>query len=120
MRTVLLLLATCSTVHAFDSEKYMNVDPNISKWFKAQKSPQGVPCCDVADGHRTDYDQRADNHYYVPINGEWYQVPTEAVIYNSGNPVGEAVVWFVDQGETPLGPHKRSIYIRCFIPSDGV
>lgn len=99
--------------HAFDSEKYQNVDPKIRDWFKAQKSPHGVPCCDTSDGHRTAYDMKPDNHYWVPIEGEWRQVPTEAVIYNAGNPVGEAIVWYVKNG-------PDTYYIRCFVPGGGV
>lgn len=122
--SVIALLMWLSVViwpaHAFDSDQYMNVDPKIRDWFKAQKSPHGVPCCDSADGHRTAYDMRPDNHYWVPIEDDWYQVPDEAVIYNTGNPVGEAIVWYVVQGPAPLSGRKSSIYIRCFVPGGGV
>ncbi len=83
------------------------------QWFKDVRSPHGVPCCDTADGHRTDYDMGQDNHYWVPIDGKWRQVPSEAVVYNSGNPIGEAIVWYVRQG-------PDTIYIRCFVPGGGV
>ena len=56
---------------------------------------------------------RPDNHYWVPIEGEWRQVPTEAIVHNAGNPIGEAVVWYVRQG-------PDSVYIRCFVPGGGV
>lgn len=120
MRAILLLLAMCSTAHAFDSEKYMNVDPKIRDWFKAQRSPSGVPCCDSADGHRTSYDMRPDNHFWVPIDDVWVQVPDNAVIYNAGNPVGEAIVWFVRQGPPPIPGGPPNVFIRCFIPGGGV
>jgi hypothetical protein len=99
--------------HALDSGQYSGVPDNVRSWFKSVRSPHGVPCCDVSDGHRTSYDMRADNHYWVPIEGEWHQVPQEAIVYNAGNPVGEAVVWYVRQG-------PDSIYIRCFVPGGGV
>ena len=35
------------------------------------------------------------------------------VVYNAGNPVGEAVVWYVQQG-------SNNYYIRCFVPGGGV
>ena len=57
------------------------------------RSPDGVPCCSYADGHRTGYDMR-QGQYWVPIEGEWYPVPPEAVI-KTANPVGEAIVWYV-------------------------
>lgn len=110
---IALLLAAASPALSFDSEQYEGIDPKIRDWFKSVRSPHGVPCCDVSDGHRTAYDQRPDNHYWVPIDGEWVQVPAEAVIYNAGNPVGEAVVWYVRQG-------PDSVYIRCFVPGGGV
>ncbi len=49
----------------------------------------------------------------MPIAGEWREVPPEAVVYNAGNPVGEAVVWYVQQG-------PNIYYIRCFVPGGGV
>jgi hypothetical protein len=36
----------------------------------------------------TDFEMRADNHFWVPIEGEWRQVPAESVVHNAGNPVG--------------------------------
>ena len=40
------------------------------------------------------------------------QVPEGAVIRNQGNPVGEAVVWYVNR--------RGSIEINCFVPADEV
>jgi hypothetical protein len=97
---------------AFDNGQYGDVPDNVRTWFKSVRSPHGVPCCDIADGHRTSYDIRADG-YWVPIEGEWRHVPEDAVVNNAGNPVGEAVVWYVNQG-------AGSIYIRCFVPGGGV
>jgi hypothetical protein len=70
-------------------------------------APNGVPCCDVSDGHRTSYDVRG-GAYWVPIEGQWMQVPERAVIRDQGNPIGEAVVWYVH--------HRGSIIISCFVP----
>jgi len=100
-------------IPAFDKPEYQNLDPKIIDWFKSVRSKSGVPCCDIADGHRTDYDQKPDNHYWVPIAGEWRQVPTEAIVENAGNPTGEAIVWYVKQGE-------NIYHIRCFVPGGGV
>ena len=69
----------------------------------------GVPCCDISDGHRTDYEVRGGG-YWVPINGLWWQVPEKAIIRNGGNPVGEAVVWYVSL--------RGNVEIRCFVPAD--
>ena len=111
--TIALLSGAPFAATAFDNGQYKDVPDNIRSWFKSVRSPRGVPCCDVADGHRTDYEMRADNHFWVPIEGEWRQVPPEAVVHNAGNPVGEAVVWYIRQGTTEY-------YIRCFVPGEGV
>jgi hypothetical protein len=50
--------------------------------------------------------------YWVPIEGEWMKVPERAIIRDRGNPVGEAVVWYVR--------HRGSIIISCFVPADAV
>jgi hypothetical protein len=59
------------------------------------------------------------DQYWVPIEGEWYPVPPQAVI-KTANPVGEAVVWYVPAGNDDevmsSGPKYR---ILCFVPSDG-
>lgn len=91
-----------------------NLTPEQKSWFKGVRSPHGVPCCDISDGHRTTW--KADpvtGHYWIPIESQWIEVPPEAVINNAGNPVGEAVVWYVWQG-------PDAVYIRCFVPSGGV
>jgi hypothetical protein len=100
---------------AVDNGQWGEVPDHVRSWFKNVRAPNGVPCCDIADGHRTDYDIRADG-YWIPNPAapqEWMPVPPEAVVYNAGNPVGEAVVWYVRQG-------SDAIYIRCFVPGGGV
>ena len=96
---------------AFDNGQYENVPAEIRSWFKSVIAPNGVPCCDIADGHRTEYDFR-DGAYWVPIEGQWMAVPERAIIRDRGNPVGEAVVWYVR--------HRGSIVISCFVPADAV
>jgi hypothetical protein len=96
---------------AFDNGQYENAPPEIRGWFKSVVAPNGVPCCDMADGHRTEYDFR-DGAYWVPIEGQWMVVPEHAVIRDRGNPVGEAVVWYVH--------HGGGIIISCFVPADAV
>jgi hypothetical protein len=111
----LFIVALSTLPHAalaFDNGQYKDVPDNIRSWFKSVRSPHGVPCCDISDGHRTDYDMRPDG-YWVPIEGKWQQVPPESIVYNAGNPVGEAVVWYVRQGTS-------TYYIRCFVPGGGV
>ena len=111
----LLLLASLSTLGstalAVDRGQFGHIPPDIRAWFKSVIAPNGVPCCDESDGHRTSYDVR-DGAYWVPIEGQWMQVPERAVIRDQGNPIGEAVVWYVH--------HRGSIIISCFVPADAV
>jgi hypothetical protein len=105
------LPALTGAAFAFDNGQYENVPPEIRAWFKGVVAPNGVPCCDIADGHRTEYDFRG-GAYWVPIEGEWMPVPDHAIIRDRGNPVGEAVVWYVH--------HRGGIIISCFVPADAV
>jgi hypothetical protein len=97
------------TVRAVDHGQFENIPDDIRAWFKGVRSPTGVPCCDISDGHRTIYDIRAGG-YWVPIDGAWWPVPEKAVVRNAGNPLGEAVVWYVSV--------RGNIEIRCFVPAD--
>ena len=100
-----------SAALAVDRGQYDHVPSDIRAWFKSVIAPNGVPCCDISDGHRTTYDVRA-GAYWVPIEGQWMAVPERAVIRDQGNPIGEAVVWYVH--------HRGSIIISCFVPADAV
>ena len=108
---VACLPVLAGTAFAFDNGQYDNVPADIRAWFKGVIAPNGVPCCDISDGHRTEYDFR-EGAYWVPIEGQWMQVPAHAIIRDRGNPVGEAVVWYVH--------HRGSIVISCFVPADAV
>jgi hypothetical protein len=105
------LLAVGRVAFALDSGQYDNVPADIRAWFKGVIAPNGVPCCDISDGHRTEYDVRQGT-YWVPIEGQWVPVPNHAVIRDRGNPIGQAVVWYVH--------HRGSIIISCFVPADAV
>jgi hypothetical protein len=105
------LSALAGVALAFDNGQYENLPADVRAWFKGVMAPNGVPCCDISDGHRTDYDVR-NGAYWVPIEGEWMAVPERAIIRDRGNPVGEAVVWYVR--------HRGNIIISCFVPADAV
>jgi hypothetical protein len=113
VQTLLLALTTvlAGAALAFDNGQYNDVSPEIRTWFRNILAPNGVPCCDISDGHLTEYDVR-NGAYWVPIEGEWMLVPERAVIRNGGNPVGRAVVWYVH--------HRGAIIISCFVPADAV
>jgi hypothetical protein len=111
----LMFCAVSATAAAMDRGQFKNVPPEIREWFENMRSPKGIMCCSYADGHRTGYDIR-QGQYWVPIEGEWYPVPPEAVI-KTENPVGEAIVWYLPHGAAE-GDFRRSerYKIICFVP----
>ncbi|MGY4330609.1 hypothetical protein ACVWWG_005026 [Bradyrhizobium sp. LB7.2] len=67
------------------------------------------PCCSDADGFAVadpDWDSH-NGHYRVRLDGEWVEVPDEAVI-TEPNRAGRTMVWPV---KTAFG-----VSIRCFMP----
>jgi hypothetical protein len=121
MRTTVFACAAVLTflagaASAMDREELKDVPAHIRQWFEQTKSPDGTPCCSYADGHRTEYETRGDQ-YWVPISGQWYPVPPEAVINDHGNPIGEAVVWYKPLIEARKWNGKWRIV--CFVPSAG-
>lgn len=96
---VSLLLVHFARAHDHDR-------PELTPWFKALKSKAGALCCDGTDATRledVDWDSK-DGHYRVRINGQWVDVPDNAVI-EAPNRAGQAMVWL----GTPT-------FVRCFMP----
>jgi hypothetical protein len=119
--TTLVFCAVSATAAAMDQGQFKNVPPQIREWFETRRSQEGIPCCSYADGHRTGYDMR-QGQYWVPIEGEWYPVPPEALI-KTANPVGEAIVWYHPQHGAegsifPGVPRTEWYKIVCFVPSN--
>lgn len=94
-------------VHAKDSGQWDSIPQHVRDWFKSVRGKNGVACCDISDGHRTEFAIK-DTVYWVPIDGVWIKVPPDAVIENSGNPTGDAVVWYAKA--------SNELFIRCFVP----
>jgi hypothetical protein len=104
---LLMALAAPPTL-ARDRGQYANSTPEMKAWFDSLRSGKG-PCCSDADGSAvSDVDwETNDGHYRVRIDGEWFDVPDEAVI-TEPNRVGRAMVW-------PLRGYQ-GVTIRCFMP----
>ena len=105
------LLATlvAQTSHARDPDgRYARENPELHKWFESLRSGKG-PCCSDADGTAvSDVDwETANGHYRVRLDGEWVDVPDEAVI-TEPNRIGRTMVW-------PIRGYL-GISIRCFMP----
>jgi hypothetical protein len=80
----------------------------LKSWFDSLRSGRG-PCCSDADGSVvSDVDwESKDGHYRVRLDGQWVDVPDDAVI-TVPTRAGRTMVW----------PMKDSggISIRCFLP----
>ena len=104
-----LLLALVSHLgHARDRGQYANANPELKAWFDGLRSGKG-PCCSDADGTAvSDVDwESGGGHYRVRLDGEWIDVPDDAVI-TEPNRVGRTMVW-------PLRGYLGTT-IRCFMP----
>jgi hypothetical protein len=104
---VLLLIISAPLVHARDPDgRYANSP--LKQWFDSLRSGKG-PCCSDADGTAiSDADWVSSaGHYRVRIEGEWVDVPEDAVI-TEPNRVGRTMVW-------PIRGYG-GLTIRCFMP----
>jgi hypothetical protein len=103
----LLFISSAPLVHARDPDgRYANSP--LKQWFDNLRSGKG-PCCSDADGTAisdADWVSR-DGHYRVRIEGEWVDVPEEAVI-TEPNRAGRTMVW-------PIRGYG-GLTIRCFMP----
>jgi hypothetical protein len=96
------------SVPARDDGRYANSP--LKSWFDSLKSARG-PCCSDADGFAVadpDWDLQG-NHYRVRLDGEWIEVPDDAVI-KEPNRSGRTMVWPI-KGTTGTS-------IRCFLPGN--
>ena len=80
----------------------------LKQWFDSLQSGKG-PCCSDADGSAvSDVDwESKGGRYRVRIEGEWHEVPEDAVI-TEPNRVGRTMVW-------PIKGYL-GLSIRCFMP----
>ena len=104
--TALLVALVSQSGHARDDGRYANSP--LKPWFDSLKSGKG-PCCSDADGYAVadpDWESKS-GHYRVRIEGEWFDVPDDAVI-TEPNKAGRTMVW----------PIKGwgGMTIRCFMP----
>ncbi|OAF02883.1 hypothetical protein AYJ54_25065 [Bradyrhizobium centrolobii] len=103
---VALLVLSAHGAMGRDDGRY--TDSPLKSWFDSLRSHLG-PCCSDADGVAVaDPDWESHHgHYRVRLEGQWVEVPDEAVI-TEPNRAGRTMVWPV---KTAFG-----ISIRCFMP----
>jgi hypothetical protein len=82
--------------------------PELNGWYQSLHSGKG-PCCDGSEAKRVDDAdwESKDGHYRVRIDGEWVDVPAEAVV-DGPNRAGRTMVW-----PYYLDGHPKA---RCFMP----
>jgi len=104
----LLIALAAPPIQARDRGQFVNSSPEMKAWFDGLRSGKG-PCCSDADGSAvSDVDWETRNgHYRVRIDGEWIDVPDEAVI-TEPNRAGRTMVW-------PIRGYL-GVSIRCFMP----
>jgi len=102
-----LSVAAVQIAHARDPDgRY--ADSPLKQWFDGLRSAKG-PCCSDADGSAVsdvDWESR-DGHYRVRLDGNWVDVPEDAVI-TEPNRAGRTMVW-------PIRSYM-GVTIRCFMP----
>ena len=112
---IIVLSVACCVVaiaHAKDLDGKYAQSP-LKPWFDSLHSQKGM-CCSFADG-RTVEDPDIDSnggHYRVRIDGQWIEVPDEALI-DVPNKYGRPVVW-------PYVDADGKMQIRCFIAGAGI
>lgn len=105
---VILIALAASNAYARDRGQFANSAPETRAWFERLRSGKG-PCCSDADGSvvsDVDWETR-EGHYRVRVDGQWFDVPDDAVI-TEPNRIGRTMVWPI-QGYLGLT-------IRCFMP----
>jgi hypothetical protein len=113
----IIFLASCHAAAAADHGQLGPTSPEIRAWANTLTNKLKEGCCSTADGWKpqeVEYDMKG-NKYRVKIDGEWYDVPSDAVV-DVPNRFGFAVVWYY---QTWLNGIKPSVSIRCFIPGAG-
>lgn len=115
---ILIVLAVAQLILPSLDAKARDVDGRyasspLKSWFETLRSQKG-PCCSDADGTALsdiDWDV-TDGQYRVRIEGQWWNVPEEAII-KEPNRAGRTMVWPVYYWQLD---RALRIDIRCFMP----
>jgi hypothetical protein len=115
--SLLILLLLGDAVKAEDHGQLGPMSPEVKAWAGTLENKLNQECCASADGWKPEeieYDI-AGGRYRVRIDGEWYDVPREAVL-EVPNKFGFPVVWYYRTWDNGV---SASVQIRCFIPGAG-
>jgi hypothetical protein len=89
--------------------------PDLNDWAMSLKGASGVPCCDNSEAvPLTDPDWKVSEsgHYTVFVDGQWVEVPDEAIV-KGPNKYGQVLVWYT---HSP----GFAVYVRCMLPAAGM
>ena len=114
---VVSFLAAAHLAEAADHGQFGPTSPEMKAWVNSLENKLREGCCSTADGWKpeeVEYDTRG-NKYRVKIEGQWYEVPPNAMI-DLPNKFGFPIVWYYKTWDNGIKP---SISIRCFIPGAG-
>jgi hypothetical protein len=103
----LIVLVMALSIHPIRAHDHGR--PELDGWFKSLTSRAKTACCDGSDATRlddVDWESR-DGRYRVRVEGEWVDVPEDAVI-DGPNRAGPAMVW-------PWWKNGQRA-VRCFMP----
>lgn len=108
-KTTFLVLSVAVAIFAINrSHAHDPEHPQLDSWYESLHSGKG-PCCDGSEAMRiddADWESR-DGRYRVRIDGEWVDVPKDAVV-DRPNRAGRTMVWPYYQDGHPKA--------RCFMP----
>lgn len=80
--------------------------PEMEGWFRSLHSKGGAWCCNGDDAEEAEWDT-SGGKYRVRIEGQWLDVPDDAVV-EGPNRAGVAKVWAWHMMGQPA--------VRCFLP----
>jgi hypothetical protein len=109
MRLIAILVCSLFVTAAFAHD---HEHPENNACLAGLENKSGVSCCDGQDATRVDdadWDSK-DGHYIVKLDGEWVDVPDNALIKGQGCP-GPTRVWTMHM--------NGKLYPRCFAPGAG-
>jgi hypothetical protein len=75
-------LALLHPLSAADHGQLGPTSPDVKAWANTLENKLREGCCSTADGWKpeeVEYDMKG-NKYRVKIDGEWYEVPSDAVV----------------------------------------
>ncbi len=115
---LLIALIFCMTMFLYSkADAHLADRPDLNHWAAGLRSANGMTmCCDGDDAEPikdVDWDATKEGRYRVRIEGEWVDVPPNAVVPGP-NKYGTTLVW----GYRSLSGDHNFI-VRCFMPGGG-